>query len=189
MYLAKILFFTFAATKHISLNMEFKIGTDVVFMDSNLRGKVVKILPCIEVELEDGFVIQAHRNELLAVDPSDVQKLQGSSCKGNVIGIKEGAKASHKKSLPSKHLSVDLHIDAIPFGNKVPKGGQLSFQIEYFHKILRSNLKHRGVRISFVHGVGDGILRDAIRKELDDRYSLRCSYLPADPGVTVVTIK
>ena len=50
-------------------------------------------------------------------------------------------------------------------------------------------MKHRGMRISFIHGVGDGILRDAIRKELDEVYALSCSWSPGPAGVTTVTIR
>ena len=37
--------------------------------------------------------------------------------------------------------------------------------------------------------IGDGILKTALRKELDEVLSLRCSYNVGDPAVTVVTIK
>ena len=40
-----------------------------------------------------------------------------------------------------------------------------------------------------IHGIGDGILKAAIRKELDEVLALRCSYSIGDPAVTIVTIK
>lgn len=45
------------------------------------------------------------------------------------------------------------------------------------------------MRIEFVHGIGDGILKDAMRKELDETFALSCSWLPGPAGVTIVTIK
>ena len=86
-------------------------------------------------------------------------------------------------------LSVDLHIEAIPGGNSIPKGQQLEFQMATFKRIIRENLSHRGMKICFIHGVGDGILKAAIRKELDEVLALRCSYSVGDPAVTVVSIK
>ena len=61
--------------------------------------------------------------------------------------------------------------------------------METFRKIIRENLHHRGMKISFIHGIGDGILKAAIRKELDEVLALRCSYSVGDPAVTVVTIR
>ena len=40
-----------------------------------------------------------------------------------------------------------------------------------------------------IHGIGDGILKAAIRKELDEVLALRCSYCVGDPAVTIVYIK
>ena len=51
------------------------------------------------------------------------------------------------------------------------------------------NQHHRGMRITFIHGIGDGILKAALRKELDEVLGLRCSYNVGDPAVTVVSIK
>lgn len=86
-------------------------------------------------------------------------------------------------------LTIDLHIEAIPGGNGIPKGQQLQFQLETFRKVIRENISHRGMKISFIHGIGDGILKAAIRKELDEVLALRCSYSVGDPAVTVVTIR
>ena len=43
--------------------------------------------------------------------------------------------------------------------------------------------------ITCIHGIGDGILKAALRKELDEVLTLRCSYSVGDPAVTVVSIK
>ena len=51
---------------------------------------------------------------------------------------------------------------------------------------MDSNLR---MKITFIHGIGDGILKAAIRKELDEVLTLRCSYFVGDPAVTVVTIR
>ena len=45
------------------------------------------------------------------------------------------------------------------------------------------------MKITFVHGIGDGILKAAIRKNLDKILALRCSYSVGDPAVTVVSIR
>ena len=49
--------------------------------------------------------------------------------------------------------------------------------------------KTSDAKMSAIHGIGDGILKAAIRKELDEVLALRCSYSVGDPAVTVVSIK
>ena len=61
--------------------------------------------------------------------------------------------------------------------------------METFRKVIRGHLHHKGMKITFIHGIGDGILKTAIRKELDEVLALRCSYSVGDPAVTVVFIK
>ena len=69
------------------------------------------------------------------------------------------------------------------------KVGQSVVLMDTFRKVIRENISHRGKKITFIHGIGDGILKAAIRKELDEVLSLRCSYSVGDPAVTVVSIK
>ena len=76
-----------------------------------------------------------------------------------------------------------------PEETQLQVGQQLQFQMESFRKVIRQNLHHRGMRICFIHGIGDGILKAAIRKELDEVLALRCSYSVGDPAVTIVYIK
>jgi hypothetical protein len=45
------------------------------------------------------------------------------------------------------------------------------------------------MKITFIHGIGDGTLKSAIRHELDEVLALRCTYTVGDPAITVVTIK
>ena len=61
--------------------------------------------------------------------------------------------------------------------------------MDTFKTIIRENLSHKGMKISFIHGIGNGILKAAIRKELDEVLALRCTYSVGDPAVTVVTIR
>ena len=56
-------------------------------------------------------------------------------------------------------------------------------------QVLRQNLRHKGKRIIFIHGVGDGVLAQALRKELDEVFALSCSYTFGLMVATNVTIK
>ena len=162
-----------------------KVGQKVVLMDSDLRGKIISLGRTAGIELEDGLIIQAAYGEFAVTDDKEMTALMQSKVKKGMTHAPAG-KPAHS---PSGILSVDLHIEAIPGGTCIPKGQQLQFQMDTFKRIIRENLSHKGRRICFIHGIGDGILKAAIRKELDEVLALRCSYSIGDPAVTVVTIK
>lgn len=164
-----------------------KAGQSVVMMDSSLRGKIVSIGRKVRIELEDGLVIEAAYGEFAVTDQSEISCLKETRAK-----VKKAAAAA----VPPRpgisaggSVTVDLHIEAIPGGRAIPKGQQLQFQIETFRKVIRENLRHKGRRLTFIHGTGDGILKAAIRKELDEVLALRCTYSIGDPSVTVVQIR
>lgn len=160
-----------------------KVGQQVVLMDSSLRGHIVALGKRVGIELEDGLLIEASYGEFAVTDNTELERLKSS-------------KVRHKQTVfptprpkASGCLDIDLHIEAIPGGRSVPKGQQLQFQMDTFKRVIRENLSRRGMKISFIHGVGDGILKSAIRKELDEVLALRCTYSVGDPAVTVVTIR
>lgn len=155
-------------------------------MDSNLRGRIVGLGKTVRIELEDGLIIESAYSEFAVTDKSEIASLRETKVKATKTGIvpKRSAPAN-----PDSSLTIDLHIEAIPGGRNIPKGQQLQFQMETFRKVIRGHLHHKGMKITFIHGIGDGILKTAIRKELDEVLALRCSYSVGDPAVTVVFIK
>ena len=175
-----------AAPKPKESDMGLKTGQSVVLMDSNLRGKIIGLGKTVRIELEDGLIIESAYGEFAVTDKSEIASLKEMKVKAKkpVTAPKQTSPAN-----PDGPLTVDLHIEAIPGGRNIPKGHQLQFQMETFRKVIRQNLSHRGKKISFIHGIGDGILKAAIRKELDEVLALRCSYSVGDPAVTVVTIR
>ena len=46
----------------------------------------------------------------------------------------------------------------------------LIYQIDEFRKMMDANLHRHGQRIVFIHGKGEGVLRNALLKELNHRY-------------------
>ena len=86
-------------------------------------------------------------------------------------------------------VTIDLHLEALAGGHSVQPGQALQFQMDAFKSELKKCLPHRGMRVRFITGVGDYVLTNAIRKELDEVYSLRCTYTIGTPGVTVVTVR
>lgn len=164
-----------------------KAGMSVVLMDSNLRGKIVRLGRTVMIELEDGLVIESAYGEFAITDKAEIDSLKRAKVKAKKAGNES---RQHKPAVSSDgSLTVDLHIEAILGGTTVPKGQQLQFQMDTFRRVIRENISHKGKKITFIHGIGDGILKAAIRKELDEVLALRCSYSVGDPAVTIVSIR
>ena len=177
---------TEAAQKSKVSDVVIKVGQSIVLMDSNLRGKIIGVGKTVRIELEDGLVIESGYGEFAVTDKAEIASLKDSKVK-----TRQTSNAT-KRSVPVNpdgSLTVDLHIEAIPGGPSVPKGQQLQFQMDPFRRIIRDNANRRGMKITFIHGIGDGILKAAIRKELDEVLALRCSYSVGDPAVTIVSIR
>ena len=163
-----------------------KVGQSVVLMDSSLRGKIVSISRTVMIELEDGLLIEAAYGEFAVTDNAEISSLRQAKVKAPRV---TRASSATVKSAANGTLTVDLHIEALPGGRNVPKGQQLQFQLDTFRRTIRTNLSRKGLKITFIHGVGDGILKSAIRKELDEVFALTCTYTIGDPAVTIVSIR
>ena len=160
-------------------------GQKVRMMDTNDTATIVGFgKDYYELEL-DGLVIRAVRSEFIPINPEEDRKLH-SSIQPRRSKDAEEPLASED---PLADLTVDLHIERIPGSDGGPEWAALEYQMNYFRQVLRKNLKHRGKRITFIHGVGDGVLASAIRKELDEVFAVSCSYTFGPMGATNVTIR
>ena len=161
-------------------------GQKVRMMDTNDTATIVGFgKDFYELEL-DGLTIRAVRNEFIPINADEDRKLRAA------IPSRSSKKLSDeplRSEDPLSDLTVDLHIERIPGSDGIPEWAALDFQMNYFRQVLRQNLKHKGKRIVFIHGVGDGILAQAIRKELDEVFALSCSYTFGPMGATNVTIR
>ena len=175
-----------ATPKPKDSNDGLKTGQSVVLMDSNLRGKIIGLGKKVKIELADGLIIESAYGEFAVTPKAEIASLKETKVKAKKTNM--GPKRSTPIN-PDGSLTIDLHIEAIPGGINVPKGQQLQFQMDTFRRFIRENANRRRMKITFIHGIGDGILKAAIRKELDEVLSLRCSYSVGDPAITVVSIK
>ena len=161
------------------------MGQKVRMMDTNDTATIIGFgKGYYELEL-DGLPIRAVRSEFIPIDPEEDKKLRASI----PSRTKKQEDSIEFQEDTTGDLTVDLHIERIPGNEGIPEWAALEFQVNYFRQVLRKNLKHRGRRIVFIHGVGDGTLAAAIRKELDEVYAISCSYTFGPMGVTNVTIR
>lgn len=91
-------------------------------------------------------------------------------------------------------LEIDLHASSLfdTLAGLSP-ADILNAQVEYFSKIMDENLRNIGRKIVFIHGKGEGVLRQALMKELTHRYKGHdvqdASFREYGFGATQVTIR
>ena len=102
-----------------------------------------------------------------------------------------------KKSVDPKEkngiLEVDLHIhELVDSTAGLSPADMLNLQIDTFRRIMDENLRNKGRKIVFIHGKGEGVLRQALMKELSHRYKGHdvqdASFREYGFGATQVTI-
>ena len=105
------------------------------------------------------------------------------------------ANTSKKKSKTDDGtLVVDLHADEVLETTAGMNSADiLQYQMDIFKKTMGENRKKKGQKIIFIHGKGEGVLRQTIIHELNYRYK-SCTYQDASfqeygYGATQVTIK
>lgn len=71
----------------------------------------------------------------------------------------------------SEIIEVDLHIENLLDTTKgLSRADMLNRQVDEFRKVMDANLRNHGQKIVFIHGKGEGVLRQALLKELSHRY-------------------
>ena len=91
-------------------------------------------------------------------------------------------------------LEIDLHADSLLETTAgMSNFDILNYQLDIVRKTLDENLKEKGKRIVFIHGKGEGVLRNAISQELRKKYpgciSQDASFQKYGFGATMVIIK
>lgn len=90
-------------------------------------------------------------------------------------------------------IEVDLHInELLDSTTGMSNSEMLDYQLDIFRKTLEEYKAKKGQRIVFIHGKGDGVLRNALLKELKSKYktysSQDASFREYGFGATMVTI-
>lgn len=68
-------------------------------------------------------------------------------------------------------IVVDLHIDELVDTTRgLSAADMLNLQVDEFRRVMDANANNKGQKIIFIHGKGEGVLRQALVKELNYRY-------------------
>ena len=139
---------------------------------------------------EDALIVPVISNDnaekSLLIEPEDLKKAMFDK-------MPEKPKGSQPLPPKSGPLEIDLHIDSLLDTTAgMDHSAILNHQLDAFRKVMDQNHNKKGVKIVFIHGKGDGVLRSAIVKELLAKYKT-CRYQDASFreygfGATMVTI-
>ena len=172
----------------VRVNEEPKVGDRVVLMESDEHGRIQRIDGKIYfIRLDDGLVVSLGKWDFAVTDDKEEERLRNSIfARRRPVSQDE---PSRSRYTDYGEITVDLHLEALAGSRSVQPGQALQFQMDAFKSELKKCIPHRGMRVRFITGVGDYVLTNAIRKELDEVYSLRCTYTVGTPGVTIVTVR
>ena len=137
------------------------------------------IVPLVEKDIAAGFKL-----------PS------ADDLKSAILGkeASESAKQSVKSNVVPEIIEVDLHINNLVDNTSgLSNKDMLDFQMKKVREVMDANLRRVGQKIVFIHGKGEGVLRNEVLKLLKSQYK-KCyvqdaSFLDYGFGATQVTIK
>ena len=142
-------------------------------MDVNLKINAVKFYKLhsfTENDYSDELamlvnITNAKENQQLAdISPEEIKKAMFQK---EETGRPRIVKQLHVSDI----IEVDLHIDELLDSTSgLTNTDMIQFQLAKFHAVLEENKNHKGQKIVFIHGKGEGVLRKEIEKQLKTRY-------------------
>lgn len=157
--------------------MKFKVSDNVVVINSNLTGKIVKIYSedIIWIEDEMGFERKYKMSELIYKEDKISKKIGKIKIKDADINQNKKIVDSTKHPNFAKKLcakEVDLHIEKLIDNiEKIKKEEILLLQMRKFVEELEKAIICNKENIIFIHGIGKGVLKTRIINELKTYYN------------------
>ncbi|HEX2618441.1 MAG TPA: Smr/MutS family protein [Flavobacteriales bacterium] len=185
-----------------------KVGDEVLLVNEAGGGIVLELLGLrVKVRTRDGFELEYPLSAVVKVDPdlhhrvsdhhaqlvaaNDRMQERIQRDKGKGANERNGGKAVGKREDPSR-MEIDLHLhELIDDERHLTDGEKLRFQLDYFERMLNTAIREKKRKLIVIHGVGEGVLREEVRKVL--QYYEGCRFDDADPrrygyGATAIDI-
>lgn len=172
-------------------SVEFALDTTKFAKLHCFRDNVYFEIPVISIDVVTNDA--PHRTAV--IDTRTVEDAMKSKIKADRRPPKKRiVKKQAKHNRQGDILVVDLHIGELVDNIRgLSNADMLNLQVDEFMRIMDENLKNKGQKIVFIHGKGEGVLRNAIMKELNHRYKGHdvqdASFREYGFGATQVTIK
>ncbi|RED43562.1 hypothetical protein DFQ10_105162 [Winogradskyella eximia] len=158
--------------------MKFKIGDSVETIDDDISGIITKISEnTITVEDSDGFDLQFDAKELMiaasgnsfanAIYDTDIEAVK----REKEIKKRKNVTAVKPKERHTPKFEVDLHIHHLTKSSRgMSNFEMLNLQLDTARGQLEFAMRKRIPKIVFIHGVGEGVLRQEL-ESLFGRYN------------------
>lgn len=106
------------------------------------------------------------------------------------INVKEG-ELIHRHQAGPREAEVDLHIhELVDEESYMEQGEILEFQKNYFEQCLQSALVNHFLKVTFIHGVGNGVLRETLLGMLKNYEGIEVTDAPmAKYGMGAIEIR
>ncbi len=149
--------------------MNFKIGDTVETIDDAITGKVINIEnTTITIEASDGFEFQFAAYELML--SAYETAIDNAIYNANIDAVKQEKASKKRKNTTVKpkerhapKFEVDLHIHHLTPSNKYMSNFEmLNLQLDTAKRQLEFAIKKRIPKLVFIHGVGEGVLRQEL---------------------------
>jgi len=146
-----------------------KIGDKVSILDDDIKGVVSAIEnDAVVVLTDDGFEVQYFKNELVVIDNKLSKSDFMSQPVSEILNEKESDKIKkksrvrrNKKTIPP--MEIDLHIhQLIQDCSHLSSHEKLTIQLEAVKNRLAFAFQKKIQRIVFIHGIGEGVLREEL---------------------------
>lgn len=180
--------------------MKFSVGDRVRFLNDEGEG-VILSFPSSDIALvEDstGFAYEHEVRELVHVVPLDKELKKYEEVNPDLASLLERnidaemvkkANADFKAIYKGKQgteikgkgdwMEVDLHAHELLESQRgMTNGDIVVYQLEHFERMLRNAEEKKMKRVVFIHGVGQGVLRQEIRRILNEYYP-HCEFMDA----------
>jgi len=151
--------------------MMIKVGDTVETIDDAIKGVVVKVKgDMILIEVEDGFEFEFTSNELIKIS-TDTSVNLGSLSNQSIAEITREKEVSKKRKTPISNTKkrhrptfvVDLHIHQLTDSTRgMTNFDMLNKQLDTARGQLEFAIKQRMPKMVFIHGVGEGVLRQEL---------------------------
>jgi dsDNA-specific endonuclease/ATPase MutS2 len=171
--------------------MQLKVGDTVRFLNEKGEGIVKEFISAVKarVEIAKGIEIEVPVKDLVAIPAMSLDNMRVVH-KDTPGGQKSAPVVS--KSHAKDEMFVDLHIEKLMedyygLGNSE----KLDIQVKHFRKKLEMAINGHFVKVVFIHGVGNGVLRQALRDLLKTYEGIEysdASYQKFGAGATEVRI-
>lgn len=147
----------------------FEKGNKVSVLDDAIDGIVTKINQnTITIETTEGFELTFQARELILID-TNAENLNFTTTNFSAIKKEKEATKPNYHNKPKKSrkddfvLEVDLHIEKlVPNKKGMSNYDILNLQMETAKRQLEFAIKNRIPKLVFIHGVGEGVLKEEL---------------------------